>query len=238
MLKPHLWGRGFTGDMKFSSDKDFRTWWAGYRGWLLHFARMAELYDVELLALGNELGGLTVREQAWRELIRDVRRVYRGALTYASHWDGEFERIAFWDELDYIGVNAYFPLAEPGETPRSDSSRVDGVRSRLAAVAKRFHKPLLFTEVGYSSIDGAAAEPWAENTGALDLKIQQQCYEVIFEAFAEEPWFAGTYWWKWPSHGRGGPYDLSHRPNGKPAMDVLRRWFEPAQQPGREQPPD
>jgi hypothetical protein len=226
MLKPHLWGRGFTGDMKFGSDEDFQVWWQSYRGWLLHFARLAELYDVELLALGNELGGLTVHEQAWRELIHDVRRIYGGALTYASHWDGEFERVAFWDQLDYIGVNAYFPLAGAGETPAANSPSIARIESRLAEVAGRFGKPVLFTEVGYSSIDNAAVEPWAEHAGAPDLQLQARCYEVIFESFAHQPWFAGSYWWKWPSHGRGGPYDLSHRPNGKPAMEVLRQWFQ------------
>jgi Glycoside Hydrolase Family 113 len=225
LLKPHLWGRGFTGDIRFASDEDFQLWWESYRSWLLHFARMAELYDVELLALGNELGGLTVHEQAWRDLIRDVRRIYRGKLTYASHWSGEFEQVAFWDALDYIGVNAYFPLAAPGETPRSDSARVAAIRSRLAAVAARFGKPVLFTEVGFPSTENAAVGPWADGGGAIDLQLQKRCYEVIFESFWREPWFAGGYWWKWPSHGRGGPYDGSHPPNGKPAMEVLRRWF-------------
>lgn len=236
MLKPHLWGRGFTGDMKFDSSEDFQSWWQSYRSWLLHFARLAELYDVELLALGNELAGLTVHEQAWRELIRDVRRIYGGALTYASHWDGEFERVAFWDQLDYIGVNAYFPLAAPGETPAADSPSIALIQSRLAKAAGRFGKPVLFTEVGYSSIDSAAVEPWAEHAGALDLPLQARCYEVIFESFAHKPWFAGSYWWKWPSHGRGGPYDLSHRPNGKPAMDVLRRWFQREEAVSRKNP--
>jgi hypothetical protein len=226
LLKPHLWGRGFTGDMKFTSDEDFETWWASYRRWLLHFARMAELYKVERLALGNELGGLTVREQPWRDLIRDVRRVYGGSLTYASHWSGEFERVAFWDQLDYIGVNAYFPLAAPAEAPSPDSSRVAEIRFRLAAVAGRFGKPVLFTEVGFPSMQSGAAEPWIDRSGAIDLAMQEDCYEVFFEAFAGQPWFGGTYWWKWPSHGRGGPYDLTHRPNGKPAMEVLRRWFQ------------
>lgn len=226
LLKPHLWGRGFTGDVTFTSDEDFQTWWTSYRRWLLHFARMAELYNVELLALGNELGGLTVREQPWRDLIRDVRRIYGGDLTYASHWSGEFERVGFWDQLDYIGVNAYFPLAGAEETPSADSPRVAQIRSRLAAVAGRFGKPVLFTEVGFPSMQSGAAEPWTDRSGAIDLSMQSDCYEVIFEVFAAEPWFAGSYWWKWPSHGRGGPYDLSHRPNGKPAMEVLRRWFQ------------
>ena len=242
LLKPHLWGRGFTGDIRFASDEDFQLWWESYRSWLLHFARMAELYDVELLALGNELGGLTGHEQAWRDLIRDVRRIYRGKLTYASHWSGEFEQVAFWDALDYIGVNAYFPLAAPGETPRSDSARVAAIRSRLAAVAARFGKPVLFTEVGFPSTENAAVEPWADGGGAIDLQLQQSCYEVVFESFSREPWFAGAYWWKWPSHGRGGPYDGGHPPNGKPAMEVLRRWFQehnrthPSNRPGENTP--
>ncbi len=225
MLKPHLWGRGFTGDIRFASDQDFGAWWQSYRSWMLHFARLAELYDVELLALGNELGGLTVHEQAWRDLIRDVRRVYGGKLTYASHWSGEFEQVAFWDALDSIGVNAYFPLAGPGEAPKSDSARVAAIRARLAAVAARFGKPVLFTEVGFPSTENAAVEPWSDRRGAIDLQMQKECYEVVFESFSGEPWFAGAYWWKWPSHGRGGPYDGSHAPNGKPAMEVLRRWF-------------
>ena len=40
------------------------------------------------------------------------RAVYKGKLTYAANWDGEFEEVAFWDALDVIGVQAYFPLTE------------------------------------------------------------------------------------------------------------------------------
>jgi len=223
-LKPQLWGRGFTGHIEFRDPAPFELWFAEYRRWLLHYARMAELYDVDLLVIGTELGGLTGHEDAWRALIRDLRRIYRGPLTYAAHWDKEFESLAFWDELDYIGVNFYFPLAAPGEQPRADSPRVRELVEKLAALSRRHGKPILFTEVGYPAAATGAAQPWVES-GALDNDLQRRCYEVVFEAFYDQPWFAGLYWWKWPSSGWGQPSGVTFVPLDKPALAVVERGY-------------
>ena len=80
-LKPQLWcGHAFTGDIVFSSDEEFGQWFAQYRAWMMHYAHLAEDEHADLLVVGTELGGLTVRQGAWRELIRDMRRVYSGPL--------------------------------------------------------------------------------------------------------------------------------------------------------------
>ena len=218
MLKPHLWaGRRFHGDIEFEDPSRFDAWFAQYRRWLLHFARFAEVHRVDLLAIGNELSGLTVHEKHWRGLIADIRKIYSGPVTYAAHWNGEFEQVSFWDELDYIGVNFYFPMA--------DAVQISDVQVRIQAVAKRFNKPILFTEVGFPALKTAASRPWEENSSGLDTALQEQCYEAWFQHFSQDPNVAGMYWWKWPTHGRGGPFDTSHRPVGKPAVDVLRKWF-------------
>ncbi|HSC77352.1 MAG TPA: hypothetical protein VLB32_02215, partial [Candidatus Acidoferrales bacterium] len=198
MLKPQLWSRGFTGNIVFQDKAAFDRWFAHYRRWLLHYARLAEMHGVDLLVIGTELGGVTPHEAAWRGLIRDLRRVYHGRLTYAAHWDREFEAVGFWDALDYIGVNFYFPLADAGETPRPDSRRVQAVAEKLGELATRYRKPVLLTEVGYPAAATGAAQPWVES-GRLDNSQQQRCYEVVFEAFYDQPWLAGLYWWKWPS---------------------------------------
>lgn len=230
-LKPQLWaGRGFTGDIAFGTDSEFERWFALYRRWLLHFARMAELQDVELLVIGTELGGISGREAAWRGLIHDLRRVYRGRLTYAAHWGRDFEELKFWDALDYLGVNMYYPLAATGESPRADSSEVQALMATFAGLAKKYGKPVLFTEVGYPASAGAAAEPWKEDGGPLDPELQQRCYATVFEAFYDQPWFAGLYWWKWPSHGLGRRDDPSYSPLGKPALEVLARWYSQAKE--------
>ena len=227
VLKPQLWARRFTGDIVFDDTKDFLEWFQLYRRWLLHFARLAELHAADLLVIGTELGGLTHREQeeAWRGLIADIRRVYAGPLTYAAHWDTEFEALPFWDALDYLGLNMYFPLVKDGEQPRAESDRVAQFVAKVEGLSRKYNKQVLLTEVGFSSTTEAALKPWEENGGALDTELQRRCYEVIFQAFYRRPWVAGLYWWKWPSHGYGHPYDGSHSPVGKPAAKTLGAWF-------------
>ena len=225
-LKPHLWASRFTGEIAFEDESRFNKWFAQYRAWILHSARLAELHDVDLLAIGNELGGVTAHEAAWRELIRSVRRIYKGEVTYASNWDREFEAVKFWDQLDYIGVNFYFPMAREGEAPAPGSARLLKLADRLRSLSKRHAKPVLFTEVGFPSVSTAAIEPWHETNAPLDLELQRRCYETVFQAFADEPWFSGMYWWKWPTHGRGGPFDPSYNPIGKPALDVVSEWYQ------------
>jgi hypothetical protein len=229
MLKPQLWAPSrFTGDITIPKDSDFDLWFADYREWMLHYARLAAQERADLLVIGTELGGVTRSPHqvaAWRGLIREVRGIYPGPLTYAANWANDFEVLPFWGDLDLLGLNMYYPLAGPGETPRADSPRIRDLRAKLAALSRRHGKPVLFTEVGYAATAAAAAEPWKEDNAPLDPAMQARCYQVLFEAFYREPWLAGLFWWKWPSHGRGGPHDNSFNPLGKPAFQVLERWY-------------
>jgi hypothetical protein len=227
VLKPQLWSHGtWTGDIAFADEAAFRQWMASYRLFILHHARLAEQEHADLLVIGTELGGLTSRQAAWRELIRDVRRVWSGPLTYAANWGEEVERIAFWNDLDYVGVNFYYPLiSKAGETPRAGSPRLRELERTLENLSKRHRRPVLFTEVGYAASASAALEPWKEFNAPFDPQMQARCYEVVFQSFYRKPWLAGLSWWKWPSPGRGSSEDPSFSPLGKPALAVLERWY-------------
>lgn len=226
VLKPQLWGsRRWTGDIVFTDDGAFREWMASYRRFMLHYARLAEMERADLLVVGTELGGVTVREADWRALIREVRKVYSGPLTYAANWGSEFETLRFWDELDLLGVNFYYPLASPGEQPRAGSPRLRELERMLEGMARKHRKPVLFTEVGFAASAAAAAEPWKEMNAPQDPAMQARCYEVVFQSFYRKRWLAGLHWWKWPSHGRGSADDPTFSPVGKPALDVLERWY-------------
>lgn len=226
MLKPHLWaGRRFHGSIAFQTKHRFEEWFVNYRRWMLHHARLAEMHGIDILAIGNELAGLTVHEKEWRSLIRDVRRVFRGPVTYAAHWESELSSLGFWDELDYIGVNFYFPIAGDRMPPEPHSPEMAEASRVIGAVQAGFAKPVLFTEVGFPALATAAARPWEENGSPLDPDLQALCYRIWMERFARGPGASGMFWWKWPSHGRGSPFDPSHRPLAKPAMGVLRDWF-------------
>ena len=98
----------------------------------------------------------------------------------------------------------------------------------IETMQRDWDRPVLFTEIGYRSIEGAAIEPWNSTVRrSIDLQEQVDAYEALFETFWDQPWFAGLYVWDWrPRHGSaGGSTDDHFSPQNKPAEDVLRTWF-------------
>ncbi len=59
----------------------------------------------------------------------ELREVYNGQLTYAANWD-EYKRIPFWEDLDFIGVDAYFPVSEE-KTPSIEQASLGWQKHKL-----------------------------------------------------------------------------------------------------------
>ncbi len=235
LLKPHIWIRRAEGkwrsDIEMHSEADWRAWFASYRTFILHYAKLAERLDIEGFCVGTELWRTaSQRPDDWRALIAEIRSVYSGELTYAANWWREYQEVPFWDLLDYIGIQAYFPLSS-SESPSLDELK-SGWREHLPAITEvheRFDRPVLFTEVGYKSTPGAAAEPWvwpdrSAPLPPLDLELQANAYRAFFEVVWPQPWVAGAYFWKWhPFQPPGDDPDFT--PQGKPAERVMRGWY-------------
>lgn len=217
MIKPQVWvPGGFTGDIAFTSAVEANAWFTSYSAYVLHFAALASQTKCDLFCIGNEFGKL--REQPfWTTLIAQVRKVFRGPLTYAATQGEEFEQIRFWDRLDFIGLNNYYPLP--------DSLDCSVVAGKVEAVAKRFRRPILLTECGFASLSAPHRQPWDETRRAISLEDQARCYEATFRAFYRHPDVRGMFWWKVGTNGFGGPSDGSHTPWNKPAMQVVSHWY-------------
>jgi len=216
LLKPALWSAL---DIDLPSSQDRAHWFVQYELFLDHYARLARQIHVDLFCIGGEFSKLTLYDAEWRQLIARVRDLYPGPLVYAANFGSEFENMKFWDALDYIGLQEYYPL--PDELSTSDLVR------KIEAVQQRFRKPVIFTEVGFASLEETNRRPWDDTPRKISLELQARCYEAIFRAFYEKPWFEGMYWWKVETNGSGGSQDGSHSPWGKPAMNVLKgRYLE------------
>jgi len=227
LLKPHLWVHHGTwpGDIKMRTEPEWALWFEQYERFILHYARFAEKHGLEALAVGTELGGTTDREREWRRIIGRVREVYRGRLTYCANWHEEPQRIAFWDALDFIGIQAYYPLADgPAPSPEAIRSAWKPIARQLESLASRTGRPIVFTEVGYRSQDGALARPWEWNTdGRVNHALQQDAFAAMLDALWDRPWFGGTFVWKWhpvPPGDTDASSDFT--PQGKPALDSIR----------------
>jgi len=235
MLKPHLWlteSRGWRSDVAMTSDADWVVWFEAYGAFILHHARAADSLGVEMLCIGTELAGTVTREAEWRELIAAVRAIYGGQLTYAANWDGEFEDVAFWDALDAIGVQAYFPLTEEPVPSTMELIHAWAPHAeRIARVAGEFDRPVIFTEVGYRSVVSTAARPWEWGMfffiERVSREAQVNCYQAMFYTFWDKPWFGGLYVWTWYPYAepKSGFLGRGFTPMGKPAENVMARWF-------------
>jgi len=233
MLKPHLELAEDTTKRRYQIGRDFREddwriWFASYEGFIKHYALFAEKKGVEQLCVGTELSATEARATEWRHIINEVRNHYSGSLTYSANFD-RAGNITWWDALDYIGVNAYYPLTDLdspclAELKKAWRPYVAGLR-RLAV---EWQKPVLFTEIGYRSADGANKRPWAwTEKRPVDLGEQADAYRATFESVFEKSWLAGIYWWVWEvDAGQGGPGDDFYTPCGKPAEDILRFWYK------------
>jgi hypothetical protein len=155
--------------------------------------------------------------------------VYGGALTYGAGWNEVYE-VPFWDALDFIGLSAYYPLVDGPSPDKAALARAwHPLLDRLEALSRRWRKTIVFTELGYRSADAAAWKQWEVRRDApVNLRLQADAYAAFFDAVWPQPWFGGVYWWKWLSFpDDGGPEDNDYTPRGKPAEDVLRRYYAP-----------
>ena len=233
MIKPHIWvWRGeFTGNIKMKSEAEWRILEDSYTEFILTYAKTAEKLNAEIFCIGVELEQFVKnRPQYWNKLIQKIRQVYKGELTYAANWD-EYKRVSFWSLLDYIGIDAYFPLND--EKSPSIAAFEKGWqphKKEINNIRKAVNKPVLFTEYGYRSVDFTGKEPWNSDRikGSVNLKNQENALQAIYNQFWKEDWFAGGFIWKWfHNYDKiGGEDNNRFTPQNKPAEFVINKEYE------------
>ncbi len=171
------------------------------------------------------------RDCEWRHIAAAVRNTdyhllsgapqqgggYAGKLIYAANGgissDGanpdEWKNITWWDAMDYIGINAFFPLLDG--TATSDvqvesawhkdsshgalaSSNTINLFDAFSSLSSRFGEPILFTGAGYESTSGSNGNPGDTVTGQPDDNEQLNDMQGLLETFNGQPWWLGVIW--------------------------------------------
>jgi hypothetical protein len=235
MLVPHLWleAPGWRALIDPGSARGWARWTESYRRFALGWARVAEDAGVEMFSAGVEMRSwvTTAHAPAFAALLRDVRRVYHGLVTYSANWD-DVDQTAILGELDVIGINAFYPLAsEDGATAAKLEEGGRAVRDRVHALAEAWHKPVLFTEAGYTTRPDPAVRPWEWPDSMKAVKVdeaaQAAAYRALLAPVLEEPDFAGFFVWRVYADpddtSQEAPWGFS--PRGKQAELVVRDAF-------------
>jgi hypothetical protein len=235
MLVPHLWVE--SGEWRAlidpKTDAGWKRWAASYRAFVLAWAAVAEAEHAELFSAGVELRSWVTGPHApsFAAIVRDVRRAYHGLVTYSANWD-DVDQTVILGELDLVGINAFYPLAE--KNGADDETLLEGavtVREKVHALAETWHKPVLFTEIGYTTRADPAVRPWEWPDGMKgvvpDPRAQAAAYRALLAPLLDEPDFAGFFVWRVYSD----PDDVSQEaewgfsPRGKLAELVVRDAF-------------
>jgi hypothetical protein len=227
MIKLQMWGPGFndgkfSADIRMANDADWRLFMANYRHYVLYYARLAADTGADILCIGTELAQASRAAGIagdWRALAEEVRSIYSGPLTYAAHHT-EVGEVRFWDSLDYIGVNGYYPIAE-----------LPAALEDLEHLSVRWNRPVIFTEAGFASSPYALTQPWRPGPyqapqDSVRPDLQAKGWETLLTELWRRNFVWGVYVWKWHPNGAwGGPTNADHTPQRKPALEVIRRFF-------------
>ena len=204
MLVPHLWVE--SGEWRAlidpKTDAGWERWKKSYRAFLLRWAKLAADEHVDLLSVGVELRSwvTTTRAPSFSALIRDVRGIYKGPLTYSANWDDVSDTVIL-GELDVIGINAFYPLADKDGSPFEKLYEgAKGVREKVHALGTEWKKPVLFTEIGYTARPNPAIKPWEWPDGMKDVVVDQvaqaDAYRALIAPLMDEEAFAGFFVWR------------------------------------------
>ncbi|MFO0696734.1 MAG: hypothetical protein U0230_24400 [Polyangiales bacterium] len=204
LIIPHLWVEttGWRGEIEPAGPNGWAKYQASYRSFVLAWARDAAEVGADAFSLGVECKSWSGRFGGyWTRLINDVRGVFPGLLTYSSNWD-EAENVLFWDQLDLVGINAFYPLADHDDATYAEY--VDRSRRNMESVrelSERLDMPVIFVEVGYTTRKNAAVQPWLwpdDMEGVVvDDHEQARALAATFETFLPEEWFAGFFVWRY-----------------------------------------
>jgi hypothetical protein len=226
MLKPHVDPLDGTPRWQINPS-DRAAWFTSYQSMITHYATIAQQKGVDEFSVGCELATMSgsADRSAWLTVINAIKAIYSGPLVYAAQ-ASEYPDVSFWDQLGFIGIDAYFPLST---TPTTDISELEAgwipIRDQMSAFAVGAGRQIVFTEAGYPSLVGAAVEPWNNQyRSAPSQQEQAAAYEALLATFSGQPWWAGVFWWSWwTDNGVSRPLD--HAIRGKQAESVLKNWW-------------
>lgn len=244
---------------------DPAAWFASYQQMMTHYAQIAKDHGAEMMVVGTELYSMSGSSDPmysqdpttfpyypyWNNLISAMRAIYSGKLTYAASQNeiGETYHVSFSGLLDYLGADIYFPLSNQADpsfaTLQNGWTTNNGMYdyNRVAEVdawQARWQKPVIFTEIGYRSINYDACAPWdfsADTVWCGDSSVpvtyngyaQARSYDTFFKVWGNKSYLAGVFWWYWAiDPADGGVGDTGYTLVRKPAESTVKWWFKSA----------
>ncbi len=201
-----------------------QEWYASYKHLYKKLSVLAQQQEIDLLSVGSELCSLQGDTKEWLGIIDLVKSIYDGSLTYSANWDAS-KNIEFHSQLDFLGISGYFELTTCKDPSYNDLLEAwRNIKEDLIQLQQNKDIPLIFTEIGYTSLDGTNMHPWNYYVSeTIDLIEQYNCYAAFIDTWKNDQHFNGVFFYDW--FGVGGFYDGGYTIRDKPTVNLVEEWF-------------
>lgn len=251
VLVPHLilddgeW-RGELGMISYGEESPLRrdkvhlsTFFREYNEAIQPIINVAEKNCVEVFSFALELKSLSSIQDTqphFKALIKKIRKGFSGVLTYSANWD-EATDVLFWDELDVISINAFYPLSSsPTDRPFHMDKRARAIQAQLMKLKNKHGRPIWFLEMGYKSTTHTARQPWVwpealSTETKPDHQAQADAFNAMIQSFYESSAITGVFFWALPSDAAvplsNHPYEPEYGFGylGKPSEGLIRKFI-------------
>ncbi len=156
------------------------NWFKSYTDFQLHYAKIAEETKCEMFIAGCEMVMSERRENEWRQLIKDIKNVYHGLVSYNTDKYQE-HNVKWWDCVDVISSSGYYPIND-----------WEKELDRIEKVVKKYNKPFFFAEAGCMSTEGSKLVPndWMVKYPINDWEKELDRIEKVVKKYNKPFFFA------------------------------------------------
>ncbi len=177
---------------------DLNAWFSEYTKWITLIAAQAQSLHMGELIIASELTKLNQNPERWQKVIREIRKVFEGALIFSINWNENIESLNIWNDVDAIGLSAYFPLST-SLSPTQEELDVawGGIKEKLLNLSQKLKRPLYFTEVGYRNVVTTAIDPgsFSRLDDSLSFENQLKCYQAFKKTWENEKTLIRSIFW-------------------------------------------
>lgn len=232
MINPKLVLLNTNEKLQQKTEADWIRWEKNYIEFITIYAKMAEELSVNILSIGSGLDDIFLARPLFtKKIILEVRKHYKGELIYSADWN-TFHKLTLWHDLDFIGINGYFPLSEE-RNPSVDKLKIAWATwvDKLRYFSQTYRKKIVFSEYGYMAIDNCTAQNIPnlkiKKDQKLNLHAQKNALEALWQVLSKESFWAGGFLKKWiPEDHIGITYKQKvYSVKDRPAEEVIKNWF-------------
>jgi hypothetical protein len=171
------------------------AWFQSYRAFLLPYVTAAQQGHAATFVMGTELESLEGSPE-WPGLIRSLRSIYTGQLTYDENYD-EFAWNKANPPVPTHNVDAYPEFSLPDSASVAMLTR--SWDAWLGAHPLSVRRELTLSEVGIRAEANSYDNPWAwlgTATEPVDPRVQAAWFQAVCNAISAEQIGGGIYFWE------------------------------------------